>query len=443
MKNLDATAVTQINRRNRTLKEKLLTLPHAVNLIKSDDQVVTSMAAAEPRGFFDVIAKRAAQLDGVRVACANVMHDYDCFRPELRGHIDFELMFLSPAMRSRHVSGNISYLPGHLSQWVENILSRSHVNVFWGVCSMPDERGFVSLGTGAVYEPELLKAADLVILEINKNLPTSYGATIFHSDHIDYFVRNDCPLHTLGQGPISSVDHAVGEVVANFVSDGCTLQLGIGGIPNAIADALGKKTDLGIHTEMINDCIMKLAKAGVVTGQRKSLWPGKIIGSFAFGSEELYRFIDRNPSVELQPASLVNDPKVIAQNHKMISINTAVEVDITGQVCSESVGHFELSGVGGAADTHVGAQRSLGGRGIIALHSRTLDGKKSKICFELNPGAKVSISRNDVDTIVTEYGYAELRHRTISERVQAMIKISHPDFREQLTMQAKEVGYIH
>ncbi len=201
------------------------------------------------------------------------------------------------------------------------------------------------------------------------------------------------------------------------------------------------KKDLGIHTEMVNDAMMDLYLKGVVTGACKTRWPGKIIASFVYGSEELYRFIDGNPTIELHPSSVVNDPWRIGLNHRQVSINTAVEVDLTGQVCSESVGHRELSGVGGASETHIGAQRSPGGRGIIALHSLTNRGE-SKIVFELKPGAKVSISRNDIDTVVTEYGVARLKGRSVAERVRAMAAIAHPDFRDDLLALARKEQYL-
>jgi acyl-CoA hydrolase len=237
-------------------------------------------------------------------------------------------------------------------------------------------------------------------------------------------------------------DKMIADFVADLVPNGSTLQLGIGSIPNAIGKALENKQDLGIHTEMMNDTMLDLYEKGVITGRYKTRWPRKMIAAFAYGTDALYRFIERNPLVEFHPASVVNDPYRIGMNHQMISINSAVEVDITGQVCSESLGHKELSGVGGASDTHVGAQRSVGGRGIIVIKSTTLRGDHSKIVFELNPGAKVSISRNDVDTIVTEYGVACLKGKTVSERVRQMIGIAHPKYRESLLHAAQKANYL-
>jgi acyl-CoA hydrolase len=277
---------------------------------------------------------------------------------------------------------------------------------------------------------------------MNPNIPVTSGATHVPLSWVTHLVASDATLPSLERATPDAVDRRIAAHIAGLVPDGSTIQLGIGGIPNAVGEALRSRRDLGIHTEMINDSMMDLYLAGAVTGRRKTIWPGKIVGSFVYGTRALYDFVHSNPAVELQPASVVNDPVRIGRNYRMVSINTAVEVDITGQVCSESIGHSELSGVGGATDTHVGAQRSEGGRGIVALRASTKDGKGSKIVFELKPGAKVSISRNDVDTVVTEHGIAELAGKTVAERVRALIAVAAPDFREKLLADAREVGYV-
>jgi acyl-CoA hydrolase len=247
-------------------------------------------------------------------------------------------------------------------------------------------------------------------------------------------------LPTLTRPTLGEDDRAIGALVADLIPTGATLQLGIGSIPDALGEALYEKKDLGIHTEMINDTMMELTEKGVITGAHKTIWPGKMIGAFAYGTKKLYDFLSSNPLVELHPASVVNDPYRIGRNHLMTSINTAIEVDLTGQVVSESIGHHEVSGVGGASDTHVGAQRSEGGQGIIAINSKSKT--HSKIVFELKPGAKVSVSRNDVDTIVTEHGVARLKGRSVAERTRSMIAIAHPEFRDELAYKAKQNGYI-
>lgn len=425
------------------IQAKLIDIDEALTMIGNNFSIVTSMAAAEPTKFFEHIHERLRAVDGVEIHCANPLKQYPCFQDEsLSGRVNINVMFLTCAVRQNAQVNFVQYVPQHLSQWVRNLVETKKINVFWGSCTVPDERGYVSLGTGACYEPEILSQADLVILEINEHLPTTYGATTVRLEDVDYFIENHHDLSEVPRSNISEVDKKIGQLISTLVEDGSTLQLGIGSIPDAIGAALQSKKNLGIHTEMINDTMMQLATLGVVNGRMKSIWPNKIVGAFAFGSKELYDFIDHNPMVELQPASVVNDPYRIGRNHQMMSINTAVEIDVTGQVCSESIGHVEISGVGGASETHIGAQRSQGGRGIVAVRSTAKNDTLSKIVFELKPGSKVSISRNDIDTVVTEYGIARLRGKSTAERALSLIEIAHPKFREQLTGQCKEVGYI-
>jgi len=425
----------------RLLGSKLMDISSALDLVKSNDRIVSSMAAAEPQGFFSQIATKAKSLSHVELYCANPSKPYDVFTEEsLDGHIHSSVLFLTPAVRAHQRHNTLHYVPQHLSQWVQNLKSRGPIDVFWGSCSLPDQRGFVSLGTGACYECEALRAAKLVILEINPQVPMTYGATTVSLQDVDFFIWNPAELPTLTRPILGKNDLKIAELVADLIPDEATLQLGIGSIPDALGEALQTKKNLGIHTEMINDTMMELTEKGVITGSHKSLWPGKMVGAFAYGTKKLYDFLSGNPLVELHPASVVNDPYRIGRNHLMTSINTAIEIDLTGQVVSESVGHHEVSGVGGASDTHVGAQRAPGGQGIIAMNSRS--GEYSKIVFELNPGAKISVSRNDVDTIVTEYGIARLRGRSVAERATALISLAHPEFRDDLKSRAKKNGYI-
>ncbi|MCX6129433.1 MAG: 4-hydroxybutyrate--acetyl-CoA CoA transferase, partial [Proteobacteria bacterium] len=379
----------------------------------------------------------------LRIYCANPGARYPCFTEAMHlGKLEFVLMFLTESVRSEQ-GPSVQYFPHHLSQWFSAMNTGTKgIDTYWGSCSLPDERGFVSLGPSNCYESEVIRCAKFKVLEVNPHIPMTYGSTIVPITEIDHFIASEKPLPALQRAKSDSTDLVIANYVADLVQDGSTIQLGIGSIPNAIGKALEHKKDLGVHTEMMNDTMMDLYLKGVITGQYKTRWPRKMVAAFAYGSEELYRFIDKNPLVEFHPASVVNDPYRIGMNHRMVSINSAVEVDLTGQVCSESVGHRELSGVGGASDTHVGAQRSPGGRGIIVMKSTTADQSQSKIAFELKPGAKVSISRNDTDTVVTEYGVAHLKGKTASERVKAMVGIAHPKFREQLTQEARKAHYI-
>lgn len=424
---------------------KHVTVAEAIDHIRGAKRIVTSMAATEPKGFYQEISKGAlAGTEPKLIYCANPDKTYDCFQPqEPFDNLKFNVLFLSSKVRKVQGDGHVQYLPSHLSRWVRNLLTDGPIDVFWGSCTPPDARGFVSLSLSNTYEAEILRAAKTVILEVNPKLPRVNGDTFVSTSKIDFLV--EAPevdaLPMVAPITITDTDRTIAGYVADLIKDGSTIQLGIGGIPNAIAEAMADKKDLGIHTEMINDAMMELYNKGVITGAHKTMWKEKIIGGFAYGSQELYDFIDDNPIVELHPASIVNDTVVIGQNHQMVSINTAIEVDITGQVCSESVGHTEISGVGGALDTHRGAQRSAGGRGIIAMKSITSNGK-SKITTELLPGAKVSISRNDIDTIVTEYGVAHLLGKSVAQRAEALIAVAHPSARDQLRSDAQRFNYL-
>ncbi len=423
---------------------KKIELAEALSLIKSNNRIVASMAAAEPQGLLGNIHNAAKSFDNVTLHCANPSRDYECFTDQSLGNrLTLNVMFLTAKVRKLQGHGRVHYVPQHLSQWVRNLTRQHPVDIFWGTASAPDERGFVSLGTGCCFESEIIRKAKLVILETNTAMPVTGGSTLIPLSWVNHIITNDHTLPSIERPDPSTEDRKIASYIAELIDHGSTLQLGIGGIPNAIGEALQNHKDLGVHTEMINDTIMDLYLKGIVTGRMKTIWPGKIVGSFIYGTKSLYEFAHDNPVVELHPSSVINDPYRIGRNHKMVSVNTAVEVDLTGQVCSESVGHSELSGVGGAFETHIGAQRSEGGRGVIALRSTTGGEKpQSKIVFELKPGAKVSVSRNDVDTIVTEFGVAQLTGKSVGERVRAMANIAHPQFRDELLSQAKKAGYL-
>ncbi len=427
------------------VRPPIIQIDEALGLLQNGAQrMVTAMAAAEPQILYQNLHKVLPHLQHkLRIYTANPSQLYPCFTEGAYDEqIEFVVMFLTECIRKAH-GPRIQYFPHHLSQWFSAIMQAGEKpDIYWGSCSVPDARGFVSLGPSACYETEAFYKAKVRVLEINPALPATFGSTIVPLSDVNYFLESSRPIPTVRRPAIEEEDRAIAAYVADLVKDGSTLQLGIGSIPNAIGLALEHKKDLGVHTEMMNDTMMDLYEKGVITGAKKTRWPRKMIAAFAYGTEELYRFIDRNPVVELHPASVVNDPYRIGQNYRMVSINSAVEVDLTGQVCSESVGHRELSGIGGAMDTHTGAQRSVEGQGLIVIRSTAAQGKASKIVFELKPGAKVSVGRNDVDTIVTEFGVARLKGKTVAERVNAMIQIAHPQFRDELRHSAKQASYI-
>ena len=343
----------------------------------------------------------------------------------------------------------MAYIPNHLHLACTKRLQFVKPNIYVGAASMPDKHGYVSLSLSNTYEKRMLEAADLVILEVNPNMPYTLGDLQVPVSEVDYLVRADYAPPVIPDAPFSEKDAAIGKLIAEMVPDGSCIQLGIGGIPNAVAAALEQKNDLGVHTEMLTSGMMRLAKMGVINGKCKQTYRGKMVTTFAMGVPELYEFIDYNPAVAVMDGAWVNDPYVIAQNDNQVSINTSLEVDLTGQCASESLGSRQFSGTGGQSDTAVGAQMSKNGKSIIALYSTAMvkgpDGQKqevSKIVPQLMPGAAVSLSRNDVDRVVTEYGVAELRGTSIRDRVARLIEIAHPKFREQLWDQAVEVGIL-
>lgn len=427
----------------QTWFSKRSSIDKAFSHLPKSGNVVLSMAAAEPAAFFENVHLYAMRYEKLNIFCSNPTRSYPCFSDySLTEYFHFNIMFLTAAVRNLQGHNLLHYMPQHLSRWSQNLTRNKSIDVFWGTCSPPSRNGFVSLGVNACYESEILRKAKFVILEINPNMPAVFGDTFVSIEQVDMFLEMERPLPTLATEKASNEEQQIAQYISELVDDGSTIQLGIGGIPNAVGECLTHKKNLGVHTELFTESMRILYEHGVINGTEKTLWPRKMIATFVYGSEALYQFVQENPAIELHPASIVNDPNRICRNHRMVSINTAVEVDITGQVCSESIGHKELSGVGGATDTHIGAQRSQGGRGIIALRSMTADGLTSKITFELKPGAKVSISRNDVDTVVTEYGIAELIGLSAAERARALIRIAHPSVREELLFLSQRAGYI-
>ena len=416
-------------------------IEEAMSLVEGKKTIVTAMAASEPQLFYQKAEKYLPHLENSVLYCSNPSQPYPIFSDDsLVDRVEIRPMFLTASIKNHRNKSHVHYVPQHLSQWASNIL-KSDVDIFWGSCSEPNSRGFVSLGPSVCYEWEVMRKAKVLVLEVNSHIPFTFGATLLHVSRADFLLESQVELPSCKGESYHLDDRKIAEYIGELVPDGSTIQLGIGSIPNALVDVLAMKKDLGVHTEMINDAMYRLAEKGVITGGQKTMWPEKMVGSFAYGSKELYQFIHNNPTVELHPASIVNDSTRIGRNFQMISINSAIEVDITGQVCSESIGHVEVTGVGGATDTHIGAQKSEKGRGIIALRSRTKD-DQPKIVTELQPGAKVSISRNDVDTVITEFGIAELKGKSVAERVRRLIAISHPEDRLRLKERAKEVGYL-
>ena len=430
-------------------EDKYISIEQALEMVKSGDVIVTGLGAAEAGLFMGQLHTIADRVRGVKVTNCLPTHPSQIYDPKYVDSFEVDGWFFAPQMRKAHANGNMAYIPNHLHLACTKRLQFVKPNIYVGAASMPDKHGYVSLSLSNTYEKRMLEASDLVILEVNPNMPYTLGDLQVPVSEVDYLVRADYAPPVIPDAPFSEKDAAIGKLIAEMVPDGSCIQLGIGGIPNAVAAALEQKNDLGVHTEMLTSGMMRLAKMGVINGKCKQTYRGKMVTTFAMGVPELYEFIDYNPAVAVMDGAWVNDPYVIAQNDNQVSINTSLEVDLTGQCASESLGSRQFSGTGGQSDTAVGAQMSKNGKSIIALYSTAMvkgpDGQKqevSKIVPQLMPGAAVSLSRNDVDRVVTEYGVAELRGTSIRDRVARLIEIAHPKFREQLWDQAVEVGIL-
>ncbi|HPJ23565.1 MAG TPA: acetyl-CoA hydrolase/transferase C-terminal domain-containing protein [Bacillota bacterium] len=431
---------------------EFVSIDKVLDLVKSDMHIVVGSAAAEPQEFVLSLSKIAPKVKHVTVSNCLPVADADFYVDEqYRDSFFLDGWFYTGVLRKNHKHGNISFIPNNLHFAGKKRLDYRKVDIFVTAASMPDKHGFVSLSLSNIYEKEILEQADIVVLEVNENFPVTYGDMEVHIDDIDYMVKTDYMPPTIPNLEPNEKDTIIGNYIASEIHDGDTIQLGIGGIPNAVAKALMNKKDLGIHTEMFTSGMVDLIKAGVVNGKKKTLHRGKHVCCFAYGSQEMYDFINQNPSVMILKGNYVNDPAIIGLNDNQVSINSTLEIDLTGQCCSESIGTTQFSGTGGQSDTAVGAQNAKNGRSFISLYSTAMVRNKetgereevSKIVCTLKPGAAVSLSRNDVDYVVTEYGMVNLRGKNIRERAKLLISIAHPDFREQLHKDAVEAGFIH
>lgn len=428
-------------------KSKLTSIEEAVALIKTGDDVIVAQCASEPQGCMGKFHLVADRVEDVRVFSVLTLKPYEFYaRPEMKGRFELASWFHAPGSREAIKSGvgTVTYVPNMLHRAATDRIYAKKPSIFYGTCTPPDKNGFISLSLGITYEKDVIEAAEVVVLEVNPNLPRTLGDTHLHVRDVDYFVEYEHEVPTLPHVESDETDLAIGRYFAELVDDGATIQLGIGNIPNAAALALAEKRDLGVHTEMMVDSMMDLYEAGVITNKRKSLVKGKAVCTFAMGSRRLYDWLDDNMAVEFRRGSWVNDPAVVRQNSKMVSLNTCLMVDLTGQVASESIGTRQYSGTGGQTDTAVGAKEAYDGLGksIIACRSTAKGGSTSTIVPVLPEGTAVTLHRSNTDHIVTEFGIAYLRGRTVRERTRNLIGVAHPDFRAQLTEQAKKLGYL-
>jgi len=428
-------------------KSKLVSIDEAVSRIESDNDVIVAQCASEPQGCMSRFHIVADRVRNVRVFSVLTLKEYDFYmKKEMKGRFELASWFHAPGSRAalKAGTGTVTYVPNMLHRAATDRIHAHRPDVFFGTCTPPDKHGFVSLSLGITYEKDIIDHARFVVLEVNPRLPRTFGDTQIHVSKVGAFVEHDQEVPSLPAPVPSPTELAIGAHIADLVEDGSTIQLGIGGIPNAAALALEGKKDLGVHTEMLVDSMMELYEMGVITNARKTLKPGKFITTFAMGSRKLYDWLDDNLAVEFQRGSWVNNPAVVAQNSKMVSINTCISVDLTGQVASETIGAQQYSGTGGQSDTAQGAVAGFDGLGksIIACASTARAGKVSTIVPTLPEGSAVTLHRSHVDHVVTEHGVARLRGKTVRERARELIAIAHPDFRADLTEKAKALGYL-
>jgi 4-hydroxybutyrate CoA-transferase len=416
----------------RSLYQKLVSAEEALHAVKSGDRLVLGHACGEPPTLVEALVARAPELADVEVIHMVAMGPAKFAQPGMEKSFRFNGFFVGAPTRNAVEERRGDYTPCFFSE-VPRLFKKKTlpVDVVLLQVTPPDEEGFCSYGVSADYTQPAAECALIVIAQMNRRLPRTAGAKI-HLDALTYIVEKDDAMVELSPPKIGEVERKVGENVAALVPDGATLQMGIGAIPDAALMFLMDKKDLGIHSEMFSDGVVALAEAGVVTNRRKTIHTGKFVATFLMGTNKLYNFVNNNPDVEMRSVDYVNDPCVIGMHENMVSINSALQVDLTGQVNAEMIGGTQFSGVGGQVDFVRGASRSAGGKSIIALRSTAAKGTISRICRELDKGACVSTSRNDVHYVVTEYGVADLRGKSLQQRKEALIAISHPAFRSML-----------
>jgi 4-hydroxybutyrate CoA-transferase len=420
-------------------RRKVVSAEEAVASVRSGEHVWLHAGCNNPEELVKALVARADQLENVEVTHLLTFGAADHADPQYRRSFRHRALFTGPNVRQAVNEGRADFVPVFLSEIPALVRSRViPVDAAFIHISPPDEHGFCSYGVGVECTKAAAEAARNVIALVNRRMPRSLGDSFIHVSRLTHVVEIDRPLLELPQvTKVGDVARAIGRHVADLIESGSTLQMGIGEIPDAVLLFLKGKRELGIHTEMFSDGVVELFESGVVTGEAKTLHKGKIVASFVLGSKKTFDFLDNNPFVEFHPTEYVNDPFVIAQNDRMVAINSAIAVDITGQVCADSMGRSIYSGFGGQVDFIRGASRSRGGKPIIALPSTAKDGKVSRIVDVLSEGSGVVTSRADVHYVVTEYGTADLHGRSLRERALALIGCAHPDFREDLRAAAR------
>lgn len=421
-------------------KSKKVTAEEAVRHINSGSRVVLGHAAGEPPELVNAMVKNSAAYKDVEIVHMVALGKGEYCNPEYEGIFRHNALFAGGPTRKAINEGRADFTPCHFSKipslFIEKVLPVDVALIF---VSPPDDHGYCSYGVSVDYTKAAADSAKIVIAEVSPKMPRTYGSSFIHISQIDYIVETESGPAILNPPVLTENDEKIGSYISTLINDGDCLQLGIGAVPDAILCFLKTKKDLAIHSEMISDGVVDLVNSGVINCAKKNFHPGKILVTFLMGTEKLYKFADNNPMIEMYPVDYINNPAIIARNDNIVSVNSALQVDFTGQVVSDTIGYKQYSGTGGQLDFVRGAAWSKNGKSILAFHSTAAKGTLSKIVSHVDQGANATTPRSDTHYIVTEYGIADLRGRTVAQRAAALIKIAHPDFREQLEREYFEI----
>jgi 4-hydroxybutyrate CoA-transferase len=424
-------------------RKKLRTPQEALLYVQSGMRVYIQPGCAEPETLVEALMQRGPQVEEVEIVHMMTMGSAPYVAPEMAGHFRHNAVFIGANVRDAINEGRADYTPIYLSE-IERLFESGEMPIDVALIhvSPPDTHGFCSFGVGVDTTLTAAKYARFVVAQVNDQMPRTFGDSFIHMSDIDVVVESSRPLPELKKNEISETQREIARNVASLIEDGAVLQTGIGGIPDAVLPMLMDRKDLGVHSELVSDGVIPLIEAGVITGERKNFKPRKIIVGFVLGTKKIFDFVDNNPIFEFHPTAYVNDPALIARNDRMVAINSAIQVDLTGQVCSDSIGNQFYSGIGGQVDFIRGASRSRHGKAIIAISSTAKDGGVSRIVPMLSPGAGVVTSRGLVRYVVTEFGVAYLHGKSIRERAKALIDIAHPKFREELYAYCEQTKWL-
>lgn len=419
--------------------EHRMTAEEAVALVKSGDRVINSHLGGAPLPIIDAMIQNYKAYENVEISCMLTSDGIPFAEEQYKDHFHMNPWFVSGNSAKALAAGYGDLTPSHFSEIPDLLRTSMKPDVSLIQVSPPDGHGYVSLGISTDYMIVAARLSRTVIAEVNAQCPRVFGDAVMHVTEIDAFVESDRPITPAPVTKITDVERAIGGYCAELIVDGSCMQMGIGAIPDALLGFLDGKKDLGIHSEIIGDGVKHLCELGVINGSRKEIDTGKVVCTSYYGTEALYKMVNDNPMFELRAVDYTNDPRIICKNSNVVSINSCVEVDLTGQVCSEAIGARQISGIGGQVDFVRGAKISPGGKSIIACYATAKGGTISKIVPTLKPGTPVTTSRTDVDYVITEFGIAQMRGKSLRERAKALIAIAHPDFRDELRSEYKRV----